>query len=292
MINQVRNMLAHPIGAKRPISTLARVAAWQARSRLARGRAVRFGWIDGATLLARRGDHGLTGNIYYGLSDFPEMALLLHLLRPGDLFVDVGANLGAYTILAAAVAGADVLALEPHPANYARLLENVECNRVGGKVEAIMAAAGDTPGRLMFTGSGTTCHLVGPAEAAPDAIEVPVLTLDGALRGRGPTMIKIDVEGFEAAVLTGSALALRSPRLRVVVAELMGAGGRYGADEAKMAAGLAALGFDASGYDPAMRAFSPPSGQSGNNKIFVRGAADLLPLLASAPRRNLHGVDF
>lgn len=290
MINQIRNLFNHPIGGRRPVGTLCRVAAWQARSRLARGRALRCRWVGGASLLARCGDHGLTGNIYYGLHDFNEMGLLLHLLRPGDAFVDVGANLGAYTILAAAVCGAGVVALEPHPDNYSRLMENVECNGVGGRVEAVMAAAGRTPGRLRFAGSGTTCHLVAPGEAAPDAIEVPVVTLDSVLGDRAPTMIKIDVEGFEAAVLAGAASVLRSPKLRVIVAELMGTGGRYGADEAKVAGDLADLGFEACGYDPLARRFVRSPTGKGNNKIFVRDAAGLLPVVASAPHHDVHGL--
>jgi hypothetical protein len=50
---------------------------------------------------ATSGMTGATGNLYVGLHEFEEMAFLLHFLRPGDLFADVGANVGSYTILAA-----------------------------------------------------------------------------------------------------------------------------------------------------------------------------------------------
>ncbi len=60
-------------------------------------------WIGGTRLAARRGMTGLTGNIYAGLHEFADMAFLLHFLRPSDLFADVGANVGSYTILASGV---------------------------------------------------------------------------------------------------------------------------------------------------------------------------------------------
>lgn len=52
---------------------------------------------------------GATGNIYVGLHEFEDMAFLLHVLRRTDLFVDVGANIGSYTILAGGAAGAKLL---------------------------------------------------------------------------------------------------------------------------------------------------------------------------------------
>ena len=54
-----------------------------------------------------------------GLWDFSEQAFLLHLLRPGDTFIDVGSNVGGYTVLASAVAGARSIAFEPVPETYA-----------------------------------------------------------------------------------------------------------------------------------------------------------------------------
>lgn len=60
---------------------------------------VQFDWIEGARLMVRNGMTGATGNIYCGLHEFTDMSFVLHLLRPDDLFVDVGANIGSYTVL-------------------------------------------------------------------------------------------------------------------------------------------------------------------------------------------------
>jgi predicted RNA methylase len=71
---------------------------------------------------------GATGNIYAGLHDFHEMALLLHFLRPCDVFVDIGANVGAYSVLASGVVGAKTFAFEPVPQTFACLRDNVRMN--------------------------------------------------------------------------------------------------------------------------------------------------------------------
>jgi hypothetical protein len=85
----------------RPLSALGRFAAWQIASRLRPE--IEFEWIEGAKLIVRRGTTGVTGNIYCGLHEFIEMGCLVHLLRPDDLFLDLGANIGSYTVLAAGV---------------------------------------------------------------------------------------------------------------------------------------------------------------------------------------------
>src|SRR6185295_2090869 len=90
-----------------------RFLAWQISSRLLPE--VVVPWVHGLRLGARRGMTGATGNIYAGLHEFHDMMLLLHFLRPGDIFLDMGANIGSYSLLAAGVAGATAHAFEPDP---------------------------------------------------------------------------------------------------------------------------------------------------------------------------------
>lgn len=85
---------------------------------------------------------GATGNIYTGLHEFIDMAFCLHLLRPGDLFIDVGANVGSYTILASKVVGANSFTLEPVPETFKRLKRNININDIVSLVDARCCAAG------------------------------------------------------------------------------------------------------------------------------------------------------
>src|SRR6266849_8995171 len=101
-------IVSHPLNQSRPLAALGRFAAWQVASRVCPE--IEFEWIEGAKLIVSRGMTGATGNIYCGLHEFVEMAFLLRLLRPTDLFLDVGANLGSYKILATKVCGARAIA--------------------------------------------------------------------------------------------------------------------------------------------------------------------------------------
>ena len=80
-------------------------------------------YVGDTRLFVTRGMTGATGNWYCGLHEVDEMGFVLHALRPGDLFVDVGANIGSYTVLAAGAVGADAIAVEPVPTTFTAFLE-------------------------------------------------------------------------------------------------------------------------------------------------------------------------
>jgi len=112
---------------------MARVLRWQIASHIQDEVIVH--WIGGTRLAARRGMTGLTGNIYAGLHEFADMAFVLHFLRPCDLFVDVGANVGSYTILASGVVRCHTVAFEPDPLTAAALERNINLNQIADLVE-------------------------------------------------------------------------------------------------------------------------------------------------------------
>jgi len=170
----------HPLSSHRPLSAYWRYARWQVESRL-RDEVI-FNWIDGSKLAARNGMTGATGNIYCGLHEFVDMAFLLHLLRPGDLFVDVGANIGSYTVLASAVCSAHSIAIEPDPGTVRFLKRNVEINRIEDRVTVIETAVGAAPGTVRFTIGHDTTNQVTTRTDGPTR-EVQVCTLDEIVGG-------------------------------------------------------------------------------------------------------------
>jgi FkbM family methyltransferase len=222
LLGTLRFLAEHPLTADRRVRTLARFLRWQLASRLAPG-PIAVDFVASARLLVSRGMTGATGNIYVGLHEFEDMAFLLHLLRPTDLFVDVGANVGSYTILAAAVVGAHCIALEPGPKAFERLEDNVRLNGADTRVQAYQIGAGDRRGQLQFTlGLDTVNHVVDStsSEAGEPAVTVDVVPLDELLQGASPvTLIKLDVEGFEAKVLEGAEQTLERPELKAVIME-------------------------------------------------------------------------
>ena len=235
---------------------------------------------------------GATGNIYCGLHEYQDMALVLHALRPGDLFADVGANIGSYTVLAAGAAGATCLSFEPHPATFAHLLDNVRLNDLGPMVTARNIALGASSASLSFTaGLDTVNHVLAEGEVVSDAIHVPVEPLDSVLSGAELTVMKIDVEGFETEVLNGGSEAFQSSSLIAVIMELNGSGLRYGYDESYLHARMLGWGFAPSSYDPVRRTVTPVQSRSAvdGNTLYVRDLDALRDRVLAAPPHSVLG---
>jgi FkbM family methyltransferase len=282
----------HPLNRGREARALVRFFKWQVGSRLVPGGVV-YDWIEGAKLIVRPGETGLTGNIYCGLHELEEMAYLLHALGPEDVFVDVGANVGSYTILACAVKGARGVAFEPVPATFSRLRENLRVNDLDARVEAHNIGLSGEEGELAFTaGENCTNHVIADGEAEADVVRVKVRTLDAALEGQSPSMIKIDVEGFETRVIDGAREALRRESLHSVIMELNGSGARYGFDEGRILGAMREFGFSTYTYEPFSRELRPLGGknnQSGNT-LFIRGEEAVREKIRRSPPILVGGV--
>src|SRR5262249_44533283 len=146
-------------------------------------REIEVSWIEGAKLVACSGMTGATGNIYCGLHEFADMSFLLHLLRPDDLFVDIGANIGSYTVLSSALCRARSIAVEPDPNTIRWLKRNIEVNAIANRVTVVPAALGASAGVVRFTMGRDTTNRVAPA-GETNSQEVLLRTLDEVLDGQ------------------------------------------------------------------------------------------------------------
>ena len=99
----------------------------------------------------KRGMTGATGNIHVGLHEFADMMFALHFLRPDDLFLDIGANVGSYTVLAAGLCKSSALAFEPDPKTVGDLKRNIEVNGLEKLVTVHEVALGATEREVSFT---------------------------------------------------------------------------------------------------------------------------------------------
>ena len=179
----LRTIVRHPLNQDRPGQALTRWLRWHLASRIAPG-PIAVPFVEPTRLLMRPGDRGLTLNHYLGLAEFAEMGFALHYLEPDDLFVDVGANAGAYTVLASGAAGARSIACEPDPDAIDRRRDNVALNGLGGRVELHETAVGATIGAIAVTRRYGPMNQVA---ATPDrnAVLAPLTTLDAILAGFG-----------------------------------------------------------------------------------------------------------
>lgn len=143
--------------------------------------------------------------------DLPEQRMIQQLLRPGDCFVDVGANLGMLSLLASAQVGPSgrVLAFEPNPRMVDRVTATVANNRIDN-LEVVHTAVSDATGTAELHEYGGhpgwgSLSSVGPEGAASTkTYSVPLRSGDALLEDTDqsqPLVLKIDVEGHEVPVL-------------------------------------------------------------------------------------------
>jgi len=280
--------MEHPLNRRHPVRSLARFVAWQVRSRAASA-PIPVKFVDGTKLLVSRGQTGATGNVYTGLHEFSEMAFVLHVLRPADLFVDVGANVGSYTILAAGAVGAECVAFEPDPDTMTALARNVAANGLENRVDLRQSVVGSSQGTAMFTKGGDTLNHVA-ANDDEAARGIPMTTLDVALGGRSAQVLKIDVEGYEREVLSGSSATLSDPRMIAVIMETNGSGSRYGSSDADLHAIMTKHGFMPCSYEPFERRITVHSHYlDGGNTIYLKDFAAADARVTSAPTYDVAG---
>ena len=294
LLNTIKFITDHPLNRKHKLSSIIRFAKWQLGSRLVPG-AIVYDWVNGSKFLVKTGETGLTGNIYTDLHEFPDMGFLLHFLRAEDLFVDIGANVGSYTILACSAVGARGVAFEPVPSTYKRLVENMRLNHLDEKVKCINKGVGAQQGTIAFTSdSDTTNHALASGEQCHNKVSVEVTSLDTALRSEYPSLIKIDVEGYETPVLEGAQEILNNKILNAVIMELNGSGSRYGYDESKILELMFSKGFRAFSYNPFSRALIDLEGKNldSGNTLFIRNKSFVEDRLRDAPKVTVHGRHF
>lgn len=281
----IRSIASHPLNCGGRVRALSRFARWQLSTRLI-GQPIAVPFVGETRLLMRRGMTGASGNWYNGLHEPAEMAFVLHALREDDLFADIGANVGSYTVLAAGAVGAQVLSVEPLPSTYAGLIDNIRLNDLTARVQAHNCGISDRAGELRFTSGLDTMNRVAlPGEDLPTCM-VPVITLDVLCAARVPNLIKIDVEGHELAVLGGGPKVLASPQLQAVLIETNGSGARYGLDDAGIIEQMKQFGFGPCRYDWLSRSVIPVARGSANT-IFVRDPAEITKRCRSAPQFQL-----
>lgn len=148
--------------------------------------------------------------------------------RKGEVFVDVGAHIGFYTLRAARLVGPDgmVVAFEPNPENYSLLARNVRSNRLSN-VLALNMGVSDFVGEAELVAYKNEALGVDPAFTRlrrmgqhGGGLTVAVSDLDTSLDSVGVSQVdwlKIDAEGHELQILRGAKKTLRSPRIKLIV---------------------------------------------------------------------------
>jgi FkbM family methyltransferase len=169
-------------------------------------------------------DHAHAGLIVRGTLEPPVQEALRRLLAPGDVFYDVGANVGFFTLLGARLVGPTgvVVAFEPVPWCARAVARNIEMNGFAhARIRAEAVGEADGGARLLVVGEASWSHLESTGRHADvrDEIDVRVVSLD-SLVGSGaiapPDVLKIDTEGAELQVIEGARATIARHRPAIV----------------------------------------------------------------------------
>lgn len=155
-------------------------------------------------------------------------------VKDGDIFWDIGANIGIYTLYAALNPNITVLAFEPGAASFGALVKNVELNGMGDRVQTYCLAFDETTHldflHMANTVAGGSMHAFGQLDTVEGRIEpvfsqaAPGFSIDDFRRMFGvrqPDHVKLDVDGIEEKILRGGEGALKG--VKTVLVELVGA---------------------------------------------------------------------
>ena len=208
-----------------PRGRYAVLSRWRTRAAPFAGRLAHE--MGGAQFVCDLGDAIAREVCLTGYYEPPVTRTVQHLLRPGGMLVDAGANWGYFSLLGAARVGSRgrVLALEPDPRHFERLQCNVSMNAFAN-VTALAVAAGAQEGVAVLTGYADGADNRGVSRIVDSAegthrYEVRCSTIDALTSSSARVdLIKIDVEGAELDVLAGMRAGLASGRYAAVVLEL------------------------------------------------------------------------
>ncbi|MCE9534142.1 MAG: FkbM family methyltransferase [Planctomycetes bacterium] len=218
-------------------------------------RATGYVTVDGSKFYLHSGDNYLTQLIVNeGEYEPTETKLVRQILKDGDVFIDVGANIGWYSVHAAKLVGekGQVIAFEPEPNNLGLLRKNVQVNGLKNVVvddRGLSSAAGSF--KLFLEKDNLGMHSLVMEHGGQKYIDVQTIRFDDYWAGKGDIkLVKIDTEGAEGMILEGMRETLKNHKNIELIVEfapyrLKKSG--YDADE--LLKGLYKIGFKASVID-------------------------------------------
>jgi FkbM family methyltransferase len=189
--------------------------------------------------------------------------LFRQLIEPGMTVLDIGAQFGYFSLLAAKHGAGRVYAFEPVPANFELLRRTIQINDYMNVIHPVQRAVGAEPGLVtMFVYEGSDSHSMHrhPVASVREQISIECITLDEFLEGEAVDIIKIDIEGNEPYALSGLSQMISSRSRLALITELAPEFlRRAGVEPADYLAQLASFGFEVQLIDEKTRSLKPVS---------------------------------
>jgi len=151
-----------------------------------------------------------------------ETNLLKQIVKPGMRVVDIGANIGYYTLLMAPLTGpkGEITAFEPDPDNYRLLTKNIKCNRIGN-ITAVKKAVSNRSGsaRLFLNRGHRGDHRIFDNKGQRPSLGIETTSIDDYLAGKRVDLIKMDIQGAELLALQGMRKTIRQNPGVIIITE-------------------------------------------------------------------------
>jgi FkbM family methyltransferase len=292
-LKTLKTITSHPLTEKNKLAALTRFFKRGIVMRIC-PYPILYPFIEPAKLLVEKGMSSADLQIFTGLYDYHEMLFLLHALKEDDLFVDVGANIGVYTLLASKVKGCRSISMEPVPATYKHFLDNIAVNQISHKVTALNIGVGEKKDELRFTKNlnSSLNHVQVDGEDSANTISIPVDSLDNLLAGENPFMLKVDVEGFETMVINGAKKVLKKESLKAIIIELNGLSDKYGFNDRDIHLAILNHGFEPYIYHPVERTFSKLESFGEANTVYIRDLDFIKERISVSPKYRVLNKEF
>jgi FkbM family methyltransferase len=220
----VRGVLSHPANKGQSARALVRLALWQVWKRTVR-REIIIHVRKGAKFLVVPDSKFSSQVVYTELPEWEEMNFLLRFLRSSDSFLDIGANVGFYTVLASTIIkGGRIVAVEANSRNVAILRRQISINSLEN-IAVVESALGEVDGVVTFVDADReTGTVLSRREHGQRGEEVECTRLDTLIRAKYPTesyaLAKMDVEGSEMMILRGAQDVLQARQVRTWMFEV------------------------------------------------------------------------
>lgn len=276
-IQTISYIWTHPNCQQHKLKSLIKFFSWQFYKRLTH-RFLDFKLLPSVKLRCYPDSYSTSAVLYCGLYDYDEMNFLLRYLRAEDSFLDIGANVGVYTLLAASkIRSGYIYSFEALSKNYTRLQENLQINQFEQVKTYELAVSNQTGSVALNLAEGDSKPFI-TSTITNNTIAVSTDTLDNLLQNQpiaNLTLAKMDIEGAELLALKGAVSLLKKQCPQVWILEINDSVNNFGHQKQDLVNFLNSYGYNLYGYSADTNQVFPITleQQQGNNVLAIADSA-------------------
>ena len=289
----------HPLNKNNKINSIFKILKFNIGKRLVNKNDIIVPWVNDSKFIISKEDAQIRWNIYCGLVEYIEMLFLMHVLRQNNTFIDVGSNVGIYSILASKVIGAKSISFEPHPNTFKKMIKNFSINSINHLVNPINKGVGSKVEKLNFTNFHDTRNILNKIQnnnnlKKNEIIQVEITTLDKEINLDDEYFIKTDTEGYEYQVLQGGLNTIKNKKLIGLIIETNSMSEEFGYSREIIHKNLESNGLILVDYDPFKRKITKKTNflmsddNTSPSSIYVRDIDKIQNLVSNAKPIKIH----